>query len=69
MKALEGAFNQEKAVVGAFSVIVITDGSFAALFLHRLHLLSMIKACGYDGNEDKANIYIILSHLRVLRGL
>ena len=32
MKALAGAFNQEKALVGAFSVIVITDcgtdGSF-----------------------------------------
>ena len=25
------AFNQEKALVGAFSVIVKTDGSFAAL--------------------------------------
>ena len=33
MKALVlvGTFNQEKAVVGAFSVIVKTDGSFAAL--------------------------------------
>ena len=28
---LVGAFNQEKALVGAFSVIVKTDGSFAAL--------------------------------------
>ena len=32
MKALVGAFNQEKALVGAFSVIVktdcVTDGSF-----------------------------------------
>ena len=26
-----GAFNQEEALVGAFSVIVKTDGSFAAL--------------------------------------
>ena len=37
MKALVGAFNQEKALVGAFSVIVKTDcetdGSFAALGL------------------------------------
>ena len=32
MKALVGAFNQEKALVGAFSVIVKTDGSLAALF-------------------------------------
>ena len=30
MKALVGAFNQE-ALVGAFSMIVKTDGSFAAL--------------------------------------
>ena len=30
MKALEGAFNQEKVLVGAFSVIVKTDGSSAA---------------------------------------
>ena len=31
MKALDSTFNQEKALVGAFSVIVKTDGSFAAL--------------------------------------
>ena len=31
MKALVGAFNQEKALVRAFSVIVKTDGSSAAL--------------------------------------
>ena len=31
MEVLVGAFNQEKALVGAFSVIVKTDGSFAAL--------------------------------------
>ena len=31
MKALVGAFNHDKAIVGAFSVIVKTDGSFAAL--------------------------------------
>ena len=29
--ALVGAFNQEKALVETFSVIVKTDGSFAAL--------------------------------------
>ena len=29
VKALVGAFNQEKALVGAFSVIVTTDGSAA----------------------------------------
>ena len=31
VKALDRTFNQEKALVGAFSVIVKTDGSFAAL--------------------------------------
>ena len=33
MKAVVAAFNQEKAVVGAFSMIAKTDGSFAALML------------------------------------
>ena len=33
MKVLEDAFNQEKALIGAFSVIVKTNGSFAALIL------------------------------------
>ena len=33
MKALGGAFNLEKAIVGSFFVIVKTDGSFAALVL------------------------------------
>ena len=31
VKALVDTFNQEKALVGAFSVIMKTDGSFAAL--------------------------------------
>ena len=31
VKVLVGAFNQEKALVGAFSVIMKTDGSFGAL--------------------------------------
>ena len=31
MKALVGTFNQEKAQVGAFSMIVKTNGLFAAL--------------------------------------
>ena len=33
MEAVVGTFNQEKALVGAFSVIVKTDGSFAALLV------------------------------------
>ena len=35
VKALVGIFNQEKALVGAFFVIVKTDGSFAALVITR----------------------------------
>ena len=31
MKVLVGIFNKERALVGAFSVIVEIDGSFAAL--------------------------------------
>ena len=41
VKALVGSFNQEKALAGAFSMIVKTDGLFAALIL----LLSSITAC------------------------
>ena len=41
MKALEGAFNQEKALVGAFSVIMKTDcgtdGSFYSTSFQREH--------------------------------
>ena len=37
MKALADTFNQEKALVGAFSVIVKTDGSFAALIITEDH--------------------------------
>ena len=33
VKAFVGALNQEMALVGAFSVIVKTDGSFAALLM------------------------------------
>ena len=33
MKALVGVFKQEKALIGAFSVIVKTDVSFAALLV------------------------------------
>ena len=34
MKALVGAFNQEKALVGAFSVIVKTDGALHSTSYH-----------------------------------
>ena len=33
MTALVGTFNQEKAIVGAYSMIVKADGSFTALVL------------------------------------
>ena len=36
VKAIAGAFNQEKALVGAFSLIVKTDGLFAALGINQL---------------------------------
>ena len=32
-RALEGTFNQEKAIVGAYFMIVKADGSFTALVL------------------------------------
>ena len=42
MKALVGTFNQGKALVGAFSVIVKTDGWCAALVLARSQPLPLI---------------------------
>ena len=50
MKALLGAFNQEMAVVWAFSVIVKTDGSFAALVLITPELLP--DSAGRVGGEE-----------------
>ena len=38
MKALVGAFNQEKALVGAFSVIVKSSGTFGKPSLEALQL-------------------------------
>ena len=38
VKALIGDFNQEKAQVGAFSVIVKTNGSFAALIKYKINI-------------------------------
>ena len=42
MKALVGAFNREKVLVGAFSVIVTADRSFAALLESYLLYLSVV---------------------------
>ena len=44
MKVLVEAFNQEKVLVGSFSVIVKTDGSFAALVLTKQH----VSVLGHD---------------------
>ena len=38
MKELVAAFNQEKALVGVLSLIVKTDGSFAALKVYESYL-------------------------------
>ena len=43
MKALVGAFNQEKALVGAFSVIVKTGcGTYGALHSTNLHTVQAV---------------------------
>ena len=39
MEVLVGILNQEKAIAGAFSVIVKTDGSFAALHNNNTHFV------------------------------
>ena len=41
MKAVVGAFNLEKALVGAFSVIVKTDGSFDSTIQNQLICLDL----------------------------
>ena len=43
MKALECTFNQDKALVGAFSVIVKTDESFEALFATHYTLINSLE--------------------------
>ena len=42
IEKLVGDFNQEKALVGAFSLIMKTDGSFAALILVPLESLLLL---------------------------
>ena len=59
MKAIVGAFNQEKALVGAFSVIVKTektDGSFAALVLSNLVCDGSVPACLLSGSRPSDSI-------------
>ena len=54
MKAVVAAFNQEVALVGAFSVIVKTDGSFAALVgAHRFTSLYLVMLVSqFPGAEE-----------------
>ena len=44
VKVLAGAFNQEKALVGTFSMIEKTDGLFAALVISVMLCLELLKA-------------------------
>ena len=48
VKAVVAAFSQENALVGAFSVIVRTDGSFAA------HSLVVLPGGGRGGGSTRA---------------
>ena len=57
-KVLEGAFNQEKALVGAFSVIVKTNGTFAALICtEQWQYYNVIPNCSESQNETKATTF------------
>ena len=51
MKALVGAFNQEKALVGAFSVIVKTDCGTDGSFYSTSHMSHVVTsdAAGHTG--------------------
>ena len=74
MKVLVGAFNQEKALVRAFSVIVKTDGSSAALVQMSVSpapeqctvvlSLSQIRSWSWPGH--KGNIFTILLYFKQL---
>ena len=49
MKVLVGPFNQERALVAAFSVIVKTDGSFAALIpTLGIHITQVGQLCHHN---------------------
>ena len=55
MKALIGAFNHEKALVGAFSVTVKTDRSFAALQQTAGQAQAEIRSAGLKFEEFTAS--------------
>ena len=65
VKVLVGAFNQKKALVGAFFVIVKTDGSFAALVEYpacvtawRTHLYSCQLQTNSVRKQKRRAIYV-----------
>ena len=55
-KGSVGAFNQEKALVGAFSVIVKTDESFAALHTTQARADLEVEHGGYGGEEGGGGV-------------
>ena len=65
MKVVVAAFNQEKALVGAFSVIVKTDGSFAALQIadtsrvDKVDIATLLATCE-NINWWKKNLFLFL---------
>ena len=63
MKALVGAFNQEKALVGAFSVIVKTgcgtDGSFYSTSFNEWQTADC-SGVSLQGDTSRADILILL---------
>ena len=71
MKALVGAFNKEKALVGAFSVIVKTecetdgDGSYAALLYSGVHTW-ILRVFGLNRSQQTESIIHVLHEIHLL---
>ena len=65
LKALVDSLNKEKAIVGAFSMIVKTDGSFSAVVLARSQPLPLIThgpvECD-NGAWPHVTSHIIMAH-------
>ena len=68
VKVLVGAFKQEKALVGAFSVIVKTDGSFAALLTRYLLCLPELLSTRSSGSVGCPILWSLSSIVRMGRG-
>ena len=66
MNVLVGAFNQEKALIGAFSLIVKTDGSSATLKIIILVLVPVqfLRFCGSVAVFGARNSWNILKSSR-----